>query len=31
MRQALPVISEEAESLKQRLQRAHDGRQKPRL
>jgi transposase len=31
MRQALPVISEEAEPLKQRLQREHDGRQKPWL
>jgi hypothetical protein len=31
MRKALPVITEAAETLKQRLQRAHDGRKKPRL
>jgi transposase len=31
MRKALPVISEDAETLKQRLQREHDGRKKPRL
>jgi hypothetical protein len=31
MRKALPVISEDAELLKQRLRREHDGRKKPRL
>jgi transposase len=31
MRNALPVIREDAVTLKQRLPRAHDGRQKPRL
>ena len=31
MRKALPVISEDAETLKQRLQRERDGRKKPRL
>jgi hypothetical protein len=31
MRTALPVITEAVEHLKQRLQRAYDGRQKPRL
>ena len=31
MRNALPVITEDAATLKQRLQRAHDGRKKPRL
>jgi transposase len=31
MRKALPVITEAAETLKQRLQREHDGRKKPRL
>jgi transposase len=31
MRKALPVIAEEADSLKQRLQHERDGRQKPRL
>ena len=31
MRNPLPVITEDAETLKQRLQREHDGRQKPRL
>jgi transposase len=31
MRKALPVISEDAATLKQRLQREHDGRKKPRL
>jgi len=31
MRNALPVITEDAETLKQRLQREHDGRKKPRL
>ncbi len=31
MRKALPVIAEDAETLKQRLQREHDGRKKPRL
>jgi transposase len=31
MRKALPVIIEAAETLKQRLQREHDGRKKPRL
>jgi transposase len=31
MRKALPVIIEDAELLKQRLQREHDGRKKPRL
>ena len=31
MRKALPLITEAAESLKQRLQREHDGRKKPRL
>jgi transposase len=31
MRKALPVIPEEVESLKQRLQRERDGRKKPRL
>jgi hypothetical protein len=31
MRKALPVISEDAETLKQRLQREQDGRTMPRL
>jgi hypothetical protein len=31
MRKALPVMTEDAEHLKQRLQRTSDGRQKPRL
>jgi hypothetical protein len=31
MRKALPVITEDADTLKQRLQRAPDGREKPRL
>jgi hypothetical protein len=31
MRKALPIISEDAATLKQRLQREHDGRKKPRL
>jgi transposase len=31
MRNALPVISEDTETLKQLLQREHDGRKKPRL
>jgi transposase len=31
MRKTLPVISEDAATLKQRLQREHDGRKKPRL
>jgi transposase len=31
MRKALPVIIEDAELLKQRLQREHDGRKTPRL
>jgi transposase len=31
MRKALPVISEDVEPLKQRLQRERDGRKKPRL
>jgi transposase len=31
MRKALPIITEEVEHLKQRLQRAHDGRKRPRL
>lgn len=31
MRKALPVIIEDAELLKQRLHREHDGRKKPRL
>jgi hypothetical protein len=31
MRKALPVMTEDAEHLKQRLQRTYDGRQKPRL
>jgi hypothetical protein len=31
MRKALPVITEEVENLKQRLQHAHDGRKRPRL
>jgi transposase len=31
MRNALPVITEDAATLKQRLQREHDGRKKPRL
>jgi transposase len=31
MRKALPVITEDADTLKQRLQREHDGRKKPRL
>src|ERR671923_2578242 len=31
MRKALPVITEDAATLKQRLQREHDGRKKPRL
>jgi transposase len=31
MRKALPVITEEVEPLKQRLQRERDGRKKPRL
>jgi transposase len=31
MRKALPVITEDTATLKQRLQREHDGRRKPRL
>ena len=31
MRKALPVMTEDAAPLKQQLQRAHDGRKKPRL
>jgi transposase len=31
MRKALPVITEDIESLKQRLQHEHDGRKRPRL
>jgi transposase len=31
MRKALPVITEDVEHLKQRLQHEHDGRKKPRL
>jgi transposase len=31
MRKALPIMTEDVEHLKQRLQRAHDGRQRPRL
>ena len=31
MRKAVPVMTEDAETLKQRLQREHDGRKKPRL
>jgi hypothetical protein len=31
MRKALPVIPEDVDDLKQRLQRTHEGRQKPRL
>jgi hypothetical protein len=31
MRNALPVMTEHADTLKQRFQRAHDGRKKPRL
>jgi transposase len=31
MRNALPVITEDAETLKQRLQREHDGHKQPRL
>jgi hypothetical protein len=31
MRKALPVMTEDVENLKQRLQREHDGRKKPRL
>lgn len=31
MRKALPVMTEAVENLKQRLQREHDGRKKPRL
>jgi hypothetical protein len=31
MRQALPVFTEDAETLKQWLPREHDGRKKPRL
>jgi transposase len=31
MRKALPVMTEDVEHLKQRLQREHDGRKKPRL
>jgi hypothetical protein len=31
MRNALPVIREDAATLKQRLQHAHDGRKRPRL
>jgi transposase len=31
MRKALPIITEDVENLKQRLQRAHDGRTRPRL
>ena len=31
MRKALPVISEDAATLKQRLQHEHDSRKKPRL
>jgi transposase len=31
MRKALPILSEDIESLKQRLQHEHDGRKRPRL
>jgi transposase len=31
MRKALPIIPEDVGNLKQRLQRAHDGRKRPRL
>jgi transposase len=31
MRKTLPIITEDVENLKQRLQRAHDGRKRPRL
>jgi len=31
MRKALPVITADVETLKQHLQREHDGRKKPRL
>ena len=31
MRKASPVITEDAETLKPRLQREHDGRKNPRL
>jgi transposase len=31
MRKALPALTEDVEHLKQRLQRTHEGRQKPRL
>ena len=31
MRKALPSVSEDADTLKQRLQRTYDGRKKPRL
>ena len=31
MRKAVPVVTEDAETLKQRIQREHDGRKKPRL
>jgi hypothetical protein len=31
MRKPLPVIPDDAATLKQRLQRAHDGRKRPRL
>jgi hypothetical protein len=31
MRKAIPVITEDAETLRQRLQHEHDGRKKPRL
>lgn len=31
MRKALPIITEDATTLKQRLQHEHDGRRKPRL
>ena len=31
MRKVIPVVTEDAETLKQRIQREHDGRRKPRL
>jgi transposase len=31
MRKAVPVVTEDAETLKQRIQHEHDGRKKPRL
>ncbi len=31
MRKAIPVVTEDAETLKQRIHREHDGRKKPRL